>query len=85
MCLEIRIIHVYFCICLIYFWQENKISDLMAQLKQQSVTIQHMKDVPVSMATGSPAEFKHMLTRVKGDYEQEIHRLKEYFGKEKQR
>ncbi|XP_072034768.1 uncharacterized protein [Amphiura filiformis] len=63
--------------------QENKISDLQAQVKQQSSAIQQMQNIPAP--TGSPAEFRQMVTRIKGDYEQEIHRLKEYQSKEKQR
>ncbi len=68
--------------------QENKISDLQGQVKQQSSTIQQLQSVPAGGGGGgsaSPSEFRQMITRIKGDYEQEIHRLKEYFGKEQQR
>ena len=45
--------------------------------------MQQVKEVPAP--SGSPAEFRTMLTRIKGDYELEIQRLKDFLNKEKMR
>ncbi|XP_041475414.1 golgin subfamily A member 6-like protein 22 isoform X1 [Lytechinus variegatus] len=62
--------------------QEQKISELGRQVKEAQ-RAPKVKEVPVS--SDASTNFKQRLTSIKGDYESEINKLKDYLDKEKSR
>ena len=55
-------------------------------MKQQATALSNVPPAKdVAPPPGASAEFRNMLSRVKGEYESELHTLQEYVNKEKQR
>ncbi|XP_038048831.1 protein Daple-like [Patiria miniata] len=66
--------------------QEKKIGEILAQMKHQAIAAAALP--PAKDATpplGASPEMRNMLARLKGEHETELHTLKDYVTKEKQR
>ncbi|XP_071942192.1 uncharacterized protein [Antedon mediterranea] len=66
---------------------ELKIAELIADIKKRTATAASTLPSPVEMIAvpNSPTDYRHMASRIKADYELEIHKLQDHLHKEKQR
>ncbi|XP_033096676.1 probable DNA double-strand break repair Rad50 ATPase isoform X2 [Anneissia japonica] len=64
---------------------ELKVTELTAELKKRSVAAALPSPIETAAAPNSPTDYRHMVSRIKAEYELEIHKLQDHLSKEKQR